>query len=160
MVEAVAEPDTQSQSEASDDTVYTQEYQQEQEQAIPIDAEVAAPADELVKTVDVGQYSTINIQAALEESIKGTLNPGEVHEDEQTASESVAEEGPDDNTIYMHIDNPAIPVTRQTEPGSITETIMAPMMQNTGEMEEIILPDSEEDQLPSGGQAGFRCVAS
>ena len=148
-VEAVAEPDTQSQSEASDDTVYTQEYQQEQEQAIPIDAEVAAPADELVKTVDVGQYSTINIQAALEESIKGTLNPGEVHEDEQTASEPVAEEGPDDNTIYMHIDNPAIPVTRQTEPGSITETIMAPMMQNTGEMEEIILPDSEEEKTES-----------
>ena len=148
-VEAVAEPDTQSQSEASDDTVYTQEYQQEQEQAIPMDAEVAAPADELVKTVDVGQYSTINIQAALEESIKGTLNPGEVHEDEQTASEPVAEEGLDDNTIYMHIDNPAIPVTRQTEPGSITETIMAPMMQNTGEMEEIILPDSEEEKTES-----------
>ena len=32
------------------------------------------PDDVLVKTVDVGQYSTINIQKALEESIKGSLS--------------------------------------------------------------------------------------
>ncbi len=55
------------------------------EEAIPAAENTDSP--DLVKTVDVGQYSTINIQRALEESIKGSLNE--------------PEEEPDDNTTYM-----------------------------------------------------------
>ena len=116
--------------------------------------------EELVKTVDVGQYSTINIQKALEESIKGSLGYEEQKAEQTTRSEGV-EEVYDDETKVMpasaikHMEQALVSgqtedkavadedeeVQEATKPGSITETIMAPMMQDTGEMEEIIFPD-------------------
>lgn len=101
------------------------------------------PVDgELVKTVDVGQYSTINIQKALEESIKGTLGS-----DEKSQAD-VNEEVYDDETKIMpvkELKSASLTDDATTEeektPGGITETILAPMMQDTGEMEEIVFPD-------------------
>ncbi len=114
--------------------------------------------EELVKTVDVGQYSTINIQKALEESIKGSLGYEEQNS-QQKISGVEEEEVYDDETKVMpasaikHMEEALTPAQTEekteakeeepvsNKPGGITETIMAPMMQDTGEMEEIIFPD-------------------
>ncbi len=109
-------------------------------------AEVAA--DELVKTVDVGQYSTINIQKALEESIKGTLreeksaetvpeaNIQEVSSPEESFEQMQEDEEPDDNTIYMPINNMTAEETPSEEANPVNEK-----KQDTGEMQEVIFPD-------------------
>ena len=120
------------------------------------------PHEELVKTVDVGQYSTINIQKALEESIKGTLGSDsdreeseERYEDETkilpsdalnkfksiVTDDSATDNEPSDNEAPVTEDTPVASSEESSKPGSITETIMAPMMQDTGEMEEIVFPD-------------------
>ncbi len=106
------------------------------------------PESELVKTVDVGTYSTINIQKALEESIRGTMgeNPkfksGDLVENEAEhtvfiapedevqaqAEEPIAEEeavfDEEDTIVSGNTDN-------------IAKSILAPMMQDTGEMQEL-----------------------
>ena len=95
---------------------------------------------ELVKTVDVGQYSTINIQKALEESIKGSLG----YDGQVTETDTV-----DDETKVMPVKELASDNADAGDdhgPGSITEAIMAPMMQDTGEMEEIVFPDEPATQ--------------
>ncbi len=116
------------------------------------------PLQELVKTVDVGQYSTINIQRALEESIKGTLAAEESNGDDKGDTLQAAEEVYEDETKIMPVkelnraeankaeDNSEEDDDKEEEeeakkPGGITETILAPMMQDTGEMEEIVFPD-------------------
>ncbi len=128
------------------------------------------PHEELVKTVDVGQYSTINIQKALEESIKGTLGSDsdreeseERYEDETkilpsdalnkfksiVTDDSATDNEPSDNEATVTEDTPVASSEESSKPGSITETIMAPMMQDTGEMEEIVFPDepASEDTI-------------
>ena len=128
------------------------------------------PHEELVKTVDVGQYSTINIQKALEESIKGTLGSDsdreeseERYEDETkilpsdalnkfksiVTDDSATDNEPSDNEAPVTEDTPVASSEESSKPGSITETIMAPMMQDTGEMEEIVFPDepASEDTI-------------
>ncbi|MCR4755372.1 MAG: hypothetical protein K5868_07565 [Lachnospiraceae bacterium] len=128
------------------------------------------PHEELVKTVDVGQYSTINIQKALEESIKGTLGSDsdreeseERYEDETkilpsdalnkfksiVTDDSATDNEPSDNEAPVTEDTPVASSEESPKPGSITETIMAPMMQDTGEMEEIVFPDepASEDTI-------------
>lgn len=111
------------------------------------------PVDgELVKTVDVGQYSTINIQKALEESIKGTLGTDEKAQSDVAGSDG--EEVYDDETKIMPVkelksaslsenaaDTDSDEADETQKPGGITETLLAPMMQDTGEMEEIVFPD-------------------
>lgn len=116
------------------------------------------PLQELVKTVDVGQYSTINIQRALEESIKGTLAAEESNGDDKGETLQAEEEVYEDETKIMPVkelnraeankaeDNSEEDDDKEEEeeakkPGGITETILAPMMQDTGEMEEIVFPD-------------------
>lgn len=116
------------------------------------------PLQELVKTVDVGQYSTINIQRALEESIKGTLAAEESNGDDKGDTLQAEEEVYEDETKIMPVkelnraeankaeDNSEEDDDNEEEeeakkPGGITETILAPMMQDTGEMEEIVFPD-------------------
>ncbi len=143
------------------DEISTGQTDTPDEVTAPEESEPGEPAyhhEELVKTVDVGQYSTINIQKALEESIKGTLGREEpVTEESTDANSSAEEEIYDDETKIMtseaikrmeHGENGEEEASRSEDdkeepvtPGGITETIMAPMLQDTGEMEEIVFPD-------------------
>ncbi len=143
------------------DEISTGQADTPDEVTAPEESEPGEPAyhhEELVKTVDVGQYSTINIQKALEESIKGTLGREEpVTEESTDANSSAEEEIYDDETKIMpseaikrmeHGENGEEEAHQSEDdreepatPGGITETIMAPMLQDTGEMEEIVFPD-------------------
>lgn len=110
--------------------------------------EVKHEDDALVKTVDVGQYSTINIQKALEESIRDTMgdNPqfksGNLVEPEvnaqvfdntdytnETVDQSIVEEV-EDSTVVLS--DPSLHEKHLNE-------ILAPMLQDTGEMQEIYI---------------------
>ena len=110
--------------------------------------EVKHEDDALVKTVDVGQYSTINIQKALEESIRDTMgdNPqfksGNLVEPEVNAQVY-------DNTDYINetVDQP---IVEEVEDSTVVlsdpslhekhlNEILAPMLQDTGEMQEIYI---------------------
>ena len=110
--------------------------------------EVKHEDDALVKTVDVGQYSTINIQKALEESIRDTMgdNPqfksGNLVEPEVNAQVF-------DNTDYTNetVDQP---IVEEVEDSTVVlsdpslhekhlNEILAPMLQDTGEMQEIYI---------------------
>ena len=154
-------------------TAVEEPEQEDNNETSETQSEVSAPADtvpeedsyhheELVKTVDVGQYSTINIQKALEESIKGSLgsdvqaeapvsvssdNDSEIYDDETKIMPAEAIKRMEHGTAAAEEDvketTPAASEEEKEEqkPGGITETIMAPMMQDTGEMEEIVFPD-------------------
>ena len=110
--------------------------------------EVKHEDDALVKTVDVGQYSTINIQKALEEPIRDTMgdNPqfksGSLVEPEGNAQVF-------DNTDYTNetVDQP---IVEEVEDSTVVlsdpslhekhlNEILAPMLQDTGEMQEIYI---------------------
>ena len=110
--------------------------------------EVKHEDDALVKTVDVGQYSTINIEKALEESIRDTMgdNPqfksGNLVEPEVNAQVF-------DNTDYINetVDQP---IVEEVEDSTVVlsdpslhekhlNEILAPMLQDTGEMQEIYI---------------------
>ena len=110
--------------------------------------EVKHEDDALVKTGDVGQYSTINIQKALEESIRDTMgdNPqfksGNLVEPEVNAQVF-------DNTDYINetVDQP---IVEEVEDSTVVlsdpslhekhlNEILAPMLQDTGEMQEIYI---------------------
>ena len=174
----------QEQISDADQADNTEEVQEESTPAVSISADTPVepvvnvePHEELVKTVDVGQYSTINIQKALEESIKGTLSndsdrdeseeryedetkiiPSDalnkfksiVTEDSEADSEATDSETAETNATE-DAEEPVKKPSNEDAPktGSITETIMAPMMQDTGEMEEIVFPDepASEDTI-------------
>ena len=122
-----------------------------------------------VKTVDVSKYNTINLQKELAESMKEILvadnafsplyseNPEEMavsqpqpveeisnlydtQEMETTQQDDtpffVTEEEPKEEQSYTTADKEADYV-----PGSITEAIMAPMMQDTGCLQELVIED-------------------
>lgn len=93
---------------------YTAYEQQEEE---PEEDEIR------VKTVDVGQYNTINLQMALAESMKEILG----EEEEEKEPEEISEEVSEESSI-----------------GAITQSIIAPLLQDTGE---IALQESEEAVL-------------
>lgn len=110
--------------------------------------EVKHEDDALVKTVDVGQYSTINIQKALEESIRDTMgdNPqfksGNLVEPEVNAQVY-------DNTDYIN-ETVNQPIVEEVEDSTVVlsdpslhekhlNEILAPMLQDTGEMQEIYI---------------------
>ena len=123
------------------------------------DERVPEQVDEIqVKTMDVGQYSTINIQKALAESIKGTFS-----EDEQNIAREVLL--PDENEEQIQEEpSPEVTYTEEEaelqsdvslapfaytppEPGSVTEAIMAPMMmQDTGEMTELFFESDAKNE--------------
>ena len=81
-----------------------------------------------VKTMDVGKYNTINLQKELAESMKEVL---------------VA-----DNGFKPLVDNEN---DDEVQPGAFTQAIMATMMQDTGEMEELFF--DEENKSEPGYQA-------
>ena len=99
-----------------------------------------APTMELpeVKTVDVGQYNTINLQMALAESMKEILNDEPENEEKQTIDTAGAE------SVDMEENIEAEPEQEEEEEeeektSSITESIIAPLLQETAK-----LPEAEE----------------
>lgn len=99
--------------------------------------------DILVKTVDVGQYSTINIQKALEESIRDTLG-----ENPQFDSGDLVETA-EDSTVFLR-DNQdySEPIEKSYESDSqnVVDSILAPLMQDTGEMQELFFETEEVEE--------------
>ena len=98
-----------------------------------------------VKTMDVGQYNTINLQKELAESMKELLMDSEVPtkpqviteeyftepatpEEPVAPEESVVTEEPDEDEEF-----------EEHTVGSFTENILAPLLQNTDDMTEIAL---------------------
>ena len=112
----------------------------EEEETIEEPMVTDAPTMELpeVKTVDVGQYNTINLQMALAESMK------EILEDEPVKEEAIAEAVAEENAGEEEITEtePSQEEEDETEEEaspSITETIIAPLLQETEKM-----PEAEE----------------
>lgn len=128
--------------------------------------EAPVEEDEIqVKTVDVSKYNTINLQRELAESMKEVLvadnafsplySEEPVQESESTEeipaqmdiSEVVEEMDADmievSGPVEMEVDELPLSSDRivDYDPGSITEAIMAPMMQDTDELQELTIED-------------------
>ncbi|HBN55620.1 MAG TPA: hypothetical protein DD414_02495 [Lachnospiraceae bacterium] len=143
---------------------------------------LAAPTTELpeVKTVDVGQYNTINLQMALAESMKEVLDggddasgsaqmadmPEEAGEpDDEPASgdagETAGDMSGDAETLedLREEETPQTTGTTSSEPveepeaartaSSITDTIIAPLLEETAKLPNINALNSEEMQTAS-----------
>lgn len=130
----------------------------------------AVPTTELpeVKTVDVGQYNTINLQMALAESMKEILEDGTAQEspdaelpaENEEVEESVADVAEAEESIFA-VQEPEEPAdTEEEEPAeaSIAESLIAPLLEETVQMpapEEIeehlsetpVIPFPEQPQL-------------
>ncbi len=88
-----------------------------------IDINQGMEPDIHVKTMDVGEYNTINLQKELAESMKEVL---------------VA-----DNGFKPLVDSD---LDDEAKPGAFTQAIMAPMMQDTGEMEELFFDEENKEE--------------
>lgn len=105
---------------------------------------VAVPEhdDVLVKTVDVGQYSTMNIQKALEESIRGTLD------EEYNPTNTI--EQVEDSTVLFSNEDVALAneqASKVEADDKVAEAILAPMLQDTGEMQELFFEAENTGEL-------------
>ncbi len=129
----------------------------------PVDEQdvLAAPTTELpeVKTVDVGQYNTINLQMALAESMKEVLADGEgvpgsaiepenfedrPEDMEEPEEEPVGEDtygAAEDNETFEEAEEPGdLTEEKQEEEEpepSITDTIIAPLLEETAELPKV-----------------------
>lgn len=138
-------------------------YADEEEESEEESAAIGAPTMELpeVKTVDVGQYNTINLQMALAESMKEILEEESVNEEEPDAEEPVEEEAAEDTAdISTESADEEIPEEDYTEEAaadeedsveeetdrepSIAESIIAPLLQET---EKLPVPEEVESAL-------------
>lgn len=115
----------------------------EEEPAAEEPAVINAPTMELpeVKTVDVGQYNTINLQMALAESMKEVLADEPSDEAEQGAETTEAEDSREEEITEAAAEDEPEDVEELPEERkpSITEAIIAPLLQETEK-----LPDAEE----------------
>ena len=148
---------------------------------------LAAPTTELpeVKTVDVGQYNTINLQMALAESMKEVLSDGDddsadmqepedltdmpeeleesdadvpafqdTYETQEDAFEDAGGSLADEETAEPEIPETKEPIPferpkqREPEP-SITDTIIAPLLEETAKLPNLNTLDEEELQTVS-----------
>ncbi|MDE5717900.1 MAG: hypothetical protein K2I53_09865 [Lachnospiraceae bacterium] len=135
---------------------------------------LAAPTTELpeVKTVDVGQYNTINLQMALAESMKEVLDDGEgiqeseIYSDAPADMEEFEEEEPGFKDVYEtgeyasgdltdeepeELETAEIEETgdlTEAEP-SITDTIIAPLLEETAKLPNVNALNEEELQAAS-----------
>ncbi|MDE5939181.1 MAG: hypothetical protein K2H37_08890 [Lachnospiraceae bacterium] len=135
---------------------------------------LAAPTTELpeVKTVDVGQYNTINLQMALAESMKEVLDDGEdiqeseIYSDIPADMEEFEEEEPGFKDVYETEEYASDDLTdgepeefetveieetgdlTEAEP-SITDTIIAPLLEETAKLPNVNALNEEELQAAS-----------
>ncbi len=99
---------------------------------------MSLPTAELpeVKTVDVGQYNTINLQMELAESLKEIMTEEEAGQEENAHSMIEEEAQAEESAVEVS------PASENTEPEetSIAEQLIAPLLQETAE-----LPDVSQD---------------
>lgn len=144
---AEAEEQAAFEQEAQNDTLTASQIQHTlQDREVDPSVE-EAPTTELpeVKTVDVGQYNTINLQMALAESMKEILAEEEPVKEEVTAEETYMPEEQLVEEVYV----PEEPAAEEEEP-SIAEKLIAPLLQETVEMPKIQLPEEEEKPSVQG----------
>lgn len=121
-------------------------YEEDEEDEEEEEEVLAAPTTELpeVKTVDVGQYNTINLQMALAESMREVLEEdeddlGELAQqdfDEPGEEEEFAEEEPAEDNLMEDEETEEEPYDDDDddEGSSITESIIAPLLQETAKL--------------------------
>ncbi|MCM1088298.1 MAG: hypothetical protein NC419_09080 [Muribaculaceae bacterium] len=122
-------------SEESEDSADSRDSQQDGQDILSM------PTTELpeVKTVDVGQYNTLNLQMALAESMKEILTE---------------ENGMSEESGTPEEDRGA----EETEEPSIAEKIIAPLLENTSELAEETLSQDVEEIPENDGQPRFTLV--
>ncbi|MDE7428656.1 MAG: hypothetical protein K2N00_05200, partial [Lachnospiraceae bacterium] len=161
------EPEDDVDEEISGDTQVAEGIiNQQMEEAEERDV-LSAPTTELpeVKTVDVGQYNTINLQMALAESMKEVLAedaPAETEaqdeiEDAPMAAEEMEVPIPVEEEVEESIDASAatvvefpvnveeeIPADEVPEEPSITDALIAPLLEETAELPNRNMLDTQE----------------
>ena len=132
-----------------DETAYRQEEEPEYEQDI-----LSVPTTELpeVKTVDVGQYNTINLQMALAESMKEVLA-----EDTDAADDGVGEIEENGNigeNTEVFVGEEEEPETEEAfeesveeEESSITDVLIAPLLEETAKLPNVNPNALNEEEL-------------
>ena len=163
------EPDEDMEEEVSGDTQAADEDINWQEREAEEQDVLSAPTTELpeVKTVDVGQYNTINLQMALAESMKEVLAedvPAETEaqgeiEDVPAAAEDIeapvaeAEEVEEDADVPEAagelVEFPAgteeeIPMDEVPDEPSITDALIAPLLEETAKLPNMNMLDTQE----------------
>jgi tetratricopeptide (TPR) repeat protein len=137
--DSVEEDDIPEEDMQDTDEIRYEEDEEEEEEVL------AAPTTELpeVKTVDVGQYNTINLQMALAESMREVLEEdeddlGELAQqdfDEPGEEEEFAEEEPAEDNLMEDEETEEEPYDDDDDEGSsITESIIAPLLQETAKL--------------------------
>lgn len=121
--------------EQEDDARYGEGYSDDEEPDADGEDIAAVPTTELpeVKTVDVGQYNTLNLQMALAESMKEILS------DEETEMQS---DGQEDQTAESQS---AQTVSEPEEEPSVAEKIIAPLLQETTDLSNMKLPQDTDE---------------
>ena len=135
-------------------------YTEEQEEVNDSTEAAEMPTTELpeVKTVDVGQYNTINLQMALAESMKEILSeeedaqeaPEEFYGQEYPAEEIIYEDGYGEAQEEEESDLTEEPDVYE-EPGMIdeepeTEVMAAPVIEEEEPEETVVLPEGVEEE--------------
>lgn len=121
--------------------------QSEEEDAAYMQSVLAAPTTELpeVKTVDVGQYNTINLQMALAESMKEVLADDaddgveeieEIEEGGNTFEEEESGTSPEEEEPEIP-EEEAEPETLEQEAPSITDALIAPLLEETAKLPQV-----------------------
>ena len=121
--------------------------QSEEDDAAYMQSVLAAPTTELpeVKTVDVGQYNTINLQMALAESMKEVLADDaddgveeieEIEEGGNTFEEEESGTSPEEEEPEIP-EEEAEPETLEQEAPSITDALIAPLLEETAKLPQV-----------------------
>ncbi len=121
--------------------------QSEEDDAAYMQSVLAAPTTELpeVKTVDVGQYNTINLQMALAESMKEVLAEDaddgveeieEIEEGGNTFEEEESGTSPEEEEPEIP-EEEAEPETLEQEAPSITDALIAPLLEETAKLPQV-----------------------
>lgn len=137
-------------------------YEEEEDPAYAQDV-LSAPTTELpeVKTVDVGQYNTINLQMALAESMKEVLaEDADASDDGVEELEEIEENGNDEeNTEVFVSEEEAAPETEETleestgeEETSITDVLIAPLLEETAKLPNVNVNTLNEDELQKASE--------
>ena len=146
---------------AEEETDRGWEEEQEYEQSV-----LSAPTTELpeVKTVDVGQYNTINLQMALAESMKEVL--ADSSEDVDTADDGVEEIEEIEEAANVYVDEKPeavehIEVFSEEEAQdpvlengntAITDALIAPLLEETAETPRVNVNALKEEELQKASE--------
>ncbi len=113
-------------------------------------AVLSAPTTELpeVKTVDVGQYNTINLQMALAESMKEVLA-----EDKNVPDDDAGEtEEPKEDTDVSADEEPEEADALEEEGPSITDALIAPLLEETAKLPNVNEKALNEEELQKASE--------